>query len=262
MTVDLEALALALDEAATSAAPIAQLTATTTLSLDDAYAVQHLLVARRVARGDALSGIKLGFTSPAKAAQMGVSDVIIGELMFGMRIADGGQLDRTEHVHPRVEPEVAFRFGTDVDPDDDALDLEAAIDAVAPALEVIDSRYRDFSFTLADVVADNASAARYVLGPWRDPVSAGDLDNRGVVLEVDGRIVETGSTAAILGHPRRAVHAARRLARAHGMGIPAGTVLLAGAATAAAALTPGSFVEATITGLGRVGFHVQEAADG
>lgn len=261
MSDDRDALALALDEAACSATSIAQLSATTTLTLDDAYAVQHRLLGRRLARGDQLSGIKLGFTSPAKAAQMGVSDVIIGQLTHGTQIADGGELDLGRLIHPRVEPEVAFRFGVDFDPDDDGADPVAAIDAVAPALEIIDSRYRAFAFTLEDVVADNTSSAAYLLGPWRAADAAGDLGNRGVVLEVNGGIAETGSTAAILGHPLRALHAAKRMARRYHMRIRAGAVLLAGAATAAVALVPGATVEATVTGLGRVGFSVREAAD-
>ncbi|MFI7101804.1 2-keto-4-pentenoate hydratase [Streptomyces sp. NPDC050161] len=249
-----------LDTAALRAEPVPQLTSSGALTLDEAYRVQQLLIGRRLARGERISGVKLGFTSRTKAAQMGVFDVIFGRLTDGMRIADGDRIPLGRYVHPRVEPEVAFRLGTDIGPGDD-LDPESAVDAVAPALEVIDSRYRDFRFTLQDVVADNTSASGYVLGPWTELADAGDLANRGVRLEIDGRTAETGSTAAILGHPLRAVHAAVRMARAQGHTLRAGSILLAGAATPAVALTPGTSVEATVTGLGRAGFTVGEATD-
>ena len=249
-------LAAVLDHAQISATPVAQLTASDPLTLADAYAVQHLLVERRVQRGDGRSGVKLGFTSRAKAQQMGVSDVIIGSITQAMRTEDGGLLDHGAFIHPRVEPEVAFLLGRDVDPHDERVDVHSAVAAVAPALEVIDSRYRDFAFTLEDVVADNTSASGYVIGPWVDSARAGDLGNRGVRLEVDGRLVESGSTAAILGHPSRAIHEAARLARLHGFELRAGMVLLAGAATAAVPLSSPGVVEATVSGLGSVAVRV------
>jgi 2-oxo-3-hexenedioate decarboxylase len=255
---DLAEAAAVLDAAASGAAPVAQLTAAAPLTLDAAYEVQRLLTERRTAHGERLSGVKLGFTSRTKAAQMGVFDVIFGRLTDAMHLPDGARVALGCYVHPRAEPEVAFRLAVDVRPGDH-VDPEAAVDAVAPALEIIDSRYRDFRFTLEDVVADNTSAAGYVLGPWTPLAMAGDLANRGVRLEVDGRIAETGSTAAILGHPLRAVHAALRRARFLGHTLHAGDVLLAGAATPAVALTPGSHIEATVTGLGRAAFTVADA---
>jgi len=259
-TATLASIAETLHQAQAGATAVAQITATTPLTLADAYAVQHLLVQRRTTGGERLTGVKLGFTSRAKAQQMGVNDVIIGSLTTGMAAADGDELDHAAYIHPRIEPEVAFLLGQDIDVQDDAPDLLGAVTGVAPALEVIDSRYRDFKFTLADVVADNTSAAGYVLGPWSDPGRAGDIANRGVRLEVDGAVVSTGSTAAILGHPLRALAAARRMARLHGFELRAGTVLLAGAATEAVPLPSGSVIEATVAGLGRVAARASSRA--
>jgi len=251
---DLLALASVLDDAARSAAATPQLTAETALTLEEAYGVQRAGVALRVGRGDTVVGVKLGFTSKAKAQQMGVSDVIVGVITEQMWIDDGGQVDLGRLIHPRIEPEVAFRLGVDVDPNDPEDDPQSAAFDVAPALEIIDSRYRDFRFSLEDVVADNTSAAGFVIGPWRSLAAMHDLGNRGVVLEVDGAVVATGSTAAILGDPLRALPAVKRMARQHGLTLPAGSIILAGAATAAIPLPShsGAAVVATVTGLGRV----------
>ncbi|PRB18383.1 2-keto-4-pentenoate hydratase [Microbacterium sp. MYb62] len=265
MTAD-AVFAAALDTAQRTATAINQFSSTEEVGLDTAYATQHALIARRLARGERLTGLKLGFTSQAKAQQMGVSDVTIGTLTDAMRLDDDAVFDRRSAIHPRIEPEVAYLLasdidGTDIDGAGSGRPLAAVIAAVAPALEIIDSRYRDFRFSLADVVADNTSAAAYVVGPWTPFDRAGALDNRAVTLEVDGRISATGSTAAILGDPGRAVAAAARLAARHGFTLRAGSILLAGAATAAVPLPDDGTVEATIAGLGRVGIRTRSRAD-
>jgi 2-oxo-3-hexenedioate decarboxylase len=229
-------LAERLDTAARDALAIPQIVSAAGLDAPAAYAVQEALVARRLARGERLVGIKLGLTSRAKMAQVGVDEVIWGRLTDAMAVADGSTVDVSRLIHPRIEPEVAF-----------LLDASGDAVAVAPALEIIDSRYADFKFSLADVIADNSSAAAYALGPWHPLTS--HLDNLGVLLEVDGRVAQIGSTAAILGDPRRAVAAARRLA---GSPAEAGWVLLAGAATAAVPLAKGAHVRAVVEGLGTV----------
>lgn len=263
----LAAFAHVLDDAQRSATPIEQLSARGEIGLANAYAVQHAILARRQGRGERIAGVKLGFTSLAKARQMGVDDVIIGTITDAMRVDDGGRFDRRACIHPRIEPEVAYLLGADLDNADDNADLSddralaAVIAGVAPALEIIDSRYLDFRFSLDDVVADNTSAAGFVIGPWVNPALAADIGNRGVGLEVNGQLVETGSTAAVLGHPHRAIAAARRLASAHGFALRAGMILLAGAATAAVPLPRRGFVEASIAGLGRVAVHVDGGND-
>jgi len=118
------------------------------LSLDAAYEVQTELRDLRLARGEHLTGAKLGFTSEAKMAQMGVKEVIVGFLTSTMEVHNGDRLRLDGSVHPRVEPEVAFRFGQAVPPDASEEQIIASVDAVAPALEIIDSRYLNFSFSL------------------------------------------------------------------------------------------------------------------
>jgi 2-oxo-3-hexenedioate decarboxylase len=244
-----DALVQQLDDAVTGVRDVPNAGAT---DVDAAYAVQEAVVARRLARGATQVGWKLGFTSLAKMAQMGVSDVIVGRLTDDMQVADGGSVDLRRFIHPRAEPEIAYRLARDVDADAPVDDLAAAVDAVAPALEIIDSRYVDFRFTLADVVADNTSAAGFVIGPWTDLAAAGELGDRPVSLLVDGEVAETGSTDAILGHPMKALPALADMARRLGLPLRAGDVILAGAATAAVPLAPGSLVEGRVTGLGSV----------
>lgn len=242
--------AAVLDGAQQGVTPVRTTQAWPELSLEQAYATQAALLARRHARGERPAGLKLGFTSEAKMRQMGVDELIVGRLTDAMQVADGGTLALDALIHPRVEPEVAFLVGADVDLADPAVDLEGAISGVAAGLEVIDSRYDGFRFDLPRVVADNTSAARFVLGPWRD-VAEVDLDDRAVTMRRGEQVVASGTTAAILGHPLRTLPRLAALGRRFGLQLPAGSVVLAGAATEAVALEPGT-VSAEIDGLGRV----------
>jgi 2-oxo-3-hexenedioate decarboxylase len=217
---------------------------------EEAYAVQARLLAMAEQTGSRLAGAKLGFTSLAKMAQMGVDSVIAGFLLDQLQVPSGGRLDPTGLIHPRVEPEVAFRISRDVPATAGAEQLISAVDAVAPALEVIDSRYRDFRFRLGDVIADNTSAARYVVGPWQPVPDA--LSDLAVTMTFDGVTASTGSTAAILGDPWEALRALAALPHTAHLGIPAGGVVLAGAATEAVALPDNVRVQAHVAGLGSV----------
>jgi 2-oxo-3-hexenedioate decarboxylase len=240
MSDQIEAMADRLAAAVAAATAIGPLTTDPGLDIAAAYQVQAALVGRALARGQRLVGLKLGLTSRAKMEQMGVDEPVWGRLTDAMWLPEGGTVGAGRFIHPRVEPEVAFRLGAGGEPV-----------AVAAALELIDSRYAGFRFTLPDVVADNASAAGFVLGAWR-PIPSG-LDNLGVLLEVDGRVAETGSTAAILGDPRRALARVLDLA---GITPEPGWVVLAGAATAAVPVRPGAYARAVVEGLGGAGLGV------
>ncbi|MBL8379874.1 MAG: fumarylacetoacetate hydrolase family protein [Burkholderiales bacterium] len=247
------ALAERVDTAARNATGIAQLSAMHELSLAEAYAVQRASIARRIARGEKRIGMKMGFTSRAKMVQMGLSDLIWGRLTDAMIIEEGGSLSLKDYVHPRVEPEIAFLLKKPLAGRVTALEAQAAVEAIAVAMEVIDSRYENFKFSLADVVADNTSAAGVVIGPWHAPHV--DYSNLGLVLSFDGAARQVGSTAGILGHPLRSLVAAARMAGEAGEVIQAGEIVMAGGITAAEALTPGSWVETEMQHLGRVGLR-------
>jgi 2-oxo-3-hexenedioate decarboxylase len=157
-------------------------------------------------------------------------------------------------VHPRVEPEVAFLLKRTLVGPVTLPQAAAALEAVAPAMEIIDSRYRNFKFSLSDVVADNSSSSGYCIGPWSSPDV--DVGNLGLVLSFDGRPVQIGSSAAILGHPLRSLVAAATLASEAGEDLPAGAIILAGGATGAEPLRAGVHVRLEMQRLGSVSFKV------
>ncbi|MGD0472396.1 MAG: fumarylacetoacetate hydrolase family protein [Candidatus Velthaea sp.] len=250
---DLAQLAQRLDDAALHAQAVAQLAEP--IDLDEAYRVQALSLARRYARGERRIGVKMGFTSRAKMVQMGLDEMIWGRLTDGMLVDDGTIIDLRHYVHPRVEPEIAFLLKSPLAGRVTMPAALAAVEAVAPALEIIDSRYENFKFSLTDVVADNTSSSGFVVGPWADPHT--DVSNLGMLMEIDGQPVQIGSSAAVLDHPARALVAAARLVAAAGEQLNAGDIIMSGGATAAEALAPGQRVRLTVERLGSVSFAVR-----
>lgn len=250
----LETFAATVDEAARTGSAIPQLTETRAdLSVHEAYAIQAMSIARRLERGERRVGVKMGLTSRAKMQQVGVDEVIWGRLTDGMRLEEGGSFSRARYVHPRAEPEIAFLIKKPLSGNVTAMEAMAAVEAVAPAIEIIDSRYQDFKFTLPDVVADNSSSSGFVVGDWF-PADT-QIDNLGIILEADGRPVQIGSSAAILGHPVRSLVQAARLVARWGEQLNPGDIVLAGGATAAHPMQPGMHVRASFQDLGSVSIH-------
>lgn len=255
---ELQRLAGIVDTAAMTATEIAMLTGDgREIAIDDAYRIQSASIARRLERGERIVGMKMGLTSRAKMEQVGVHEPIYGILTSSMVVNDGGSIRLEEHCHPRVEPEVAFVLAEDLHgPVTPAQALRAVAGACA-ALEVIDSRYRDFTFTLPDVVADNTSAARFVLGSALVPVEGVNLGNLGIIFEVNGEIVETGSSAAVLDHPARSLAELANMLAHRGDHLRAGQIILSGGATAAVALKSGDRVRVIIEELGTAEMRVE-----
>ncbi|MCR8547409.1 fumarylacetoacetate hydrolase family protein [Salipiger sp. P9] len=243
------------DEAARTASEIPQFSDERPLSVEEAYAVQALSMQRRYGRGERRVGIKMGLTSRAKMLQVGVSDVTWGRLTDAMMREEGGTVSMAQFVHPRVEPEIAFLMKKPLAGEVSALQAMDAVEAVAPALEIIDSRYKAFKFDVGDVIADNSSSSAFVLGQWASRET--DISNLGMLLSIDGRAGEIGSSAAILGHPLRSLVAAARMVASAGERLNAGDIVLAGGATAAIPLAAGQAVSLEVERLGTVAFRVE-----
>ncbi|MFM0180780.1 fumarylacetoacetate hydrolase family protein [Paraburkholderia aspalathi] len=247
-----------LDDAARNAKAVEQMSTSAPFSVGDAYRIQRASIERRKQRGERTIGVKLGFTSRAKMIQMGVDSLIWGWLTDAMLEEEGAPVDLGRYIHPRVEPEVCFLTKRDIDRPLTALEAHSYLEAVAPAMEIIDSRYEAFRFSLEDVIADNCSSAGVVIGAWSRDFEG--IRNAGVQMRFDGRDVQVGSTGAILGDPLRSIVQASRVVAAASVVLPAGSLIMAGAATAAVALEPGLHVQCVISGLGQAEFTTTRQA--
>ena len=220
---------------------------------DDAYAIQDAILARHLGRGARVIGLKAGLTSHAKMKQMGVETPVFGFLVDEYSVSEGGEVKVSELIHPKVEPEIAFVLKHALrGPGCHIGAVLAATDFVMPGIEVIDSRYRDFKFDLKSVVADNTSAARFVVGGRPLRASEVDLRTVGIVLEKNGLPVALGAGAAVLGHPAAAIAMLANHLGARGQEIPAGSLILSGGITEAVAVAAGDNVCLRVQGMGSV----------
>jgi 2-oxo-3-hexenedioate decarboxylase len=208
-------------------------------SIDEAYDIQWLVVEDRLRRGETLVGVKVGLTSEAKQRQLGLHEPVYGWLTDAMVMRSPARVDLRRQIHPRVEPEIGFRLGD-----------ELQIEAVFPAFELVDSRYEGFKFGMADVIADNTSAAGVIVGEGVS--TALDLPAVRCSLRVNGAEVATATGADVLGDPKRALDWVAEQVRGAGRPLKAGMIVLSGGMTDFVPLRPGELVEAFFDELGAV----------
>ncbi|MDD2408761.1 MAG: 2-oxo-3-hexenedioate decarboxylase [Tepidiphilus sp.] len=221
---------------------------------EDAYAIQEAIKRRKLARGSRVVGFKAGLTSHAKMRQMGVSTPCFGFLVDDYAVPEGGEIDTSALIHPKVEPEIAFVTKAPLKgPGCHIGAVLAATDFVIPAIEVIDSRYRDFKFDLKSVIADNCSSSRFAVGGRIAPPQELDLRTIGVVLEKNGEPVAFGAGAAVLGHPASAIAMLANELGRRGEEIPAGSLILSGGITEAVSVQKGDAISLRVQHLGSVG---------
>lgn len=221
--------------------------------LDGAYAVQDELTMRGVAAGRRIVGRKIGLTSLAVQRQLGVNQPDFGCLFADMSVADGEPVDINRLIQPKAEAEIAFVLKKGIPQKNPTLaEVIGAIDYALPAIEIVDSRVRDWKISIYDTIADNASSGMFVLGGA--PKKIDDLDLRlcGAVMEKNGEPVSFGCGGACLGNPLNAVlWLAKKLVEIE-KPLAEGDIVLSGALGPMAPAAAGDRFHARVNGLGAV----------
>jgi 2-keto-4-pentenoate hydratase len=222
------------------------------LTVEEAYRIQRRNVSRRLEGGDRVIGYKVGLTSRAMQELLGVDDPDYAPILSSMLLRSGDQMSRGALIQPKVEAEIAFILRDRLrGPGVTREDVVRATDGVAPAIEVIDSRIRDWRITLADTIADMASSARIVIG-GAVPLGDTELRSVSVVLERNGEEVATGLGSAVLDDPVLAVAWAANTLGALGETMDPGHVVMPGAMHAAVPVDSGDTFTARFDRLGSV----------
>lgn len=218
-----------------------------------AYRVQRDVVTHLRRDGSPVVGRKIGMTSPAVQHQLGVDQPDFGVLLETMRRLEGIGISVHGLIQPKIEAEIAFTLAQDLDHEvltvDDILDATAF---VSPALEIVDSRIQNWDITIVDTIADNGSAALFVLGEAQVEPRALDLAGISMELRRQGEVVSTGTGAECLGNPVNAVLWLARKAREVGDPLRAGSVILSGALGPMVPIAAGDEFHALMGGLGAV----------
>ncbi|WP_077328506.1 2-keto-4-pentenoate hydratase [Virgibacillus siamensis] len=223
------------------------------LTIDEAYYVQLQTIQANVESGRKVTGKKIGLTSKAMQEMLGVGEPDYGHLTDDMEVNNRGEIPANRVLQPKVEGEIAFILKEDlVGPNVTSLDVLQATDAVVPALEIVDSRIKDWKITLADTVADNASSGLYLLGNNPKKITDIDLKQIGMAVYKNDTLQNTGVGAAALGDPAKCVAwLANKLAK-YDITLKAGEVILSGALSAAIEAEPGDHFYVKFAELGEV----------
>jgi 2-keto-4-pentenoate hydratase len=227
------------------------------LGVADAYRIQQRNIMRRAGLGERIVGHKIGLTSPAMQEKFGVNEPDFGHLMDTMMLAAGTPLDLGGLIDPQIEVEPAFVLGKRLmGPHVTPQEVLRATDYVSTCLEVIDSRIIGWRIRLADTVADNGSSARVVLGRDRKDPAGLALDDMVTELELDGKVVETGNTRDILGHPAKSIAWLVNTVFEFGIVFEPGHVVLPGTGTRSVRIAGHRRVVGRIMGLGEVALEL------
>ena len=230
--------------------------------IDAAYRVQQCNTDLAIAAGRRVSGHKIGLTAQVVQAQLGVDQPDFGVLFADMCIADGVDIPPGRLLQPRAEAEIAVVLEDDLDKGEHCLvDVIGATAYLLAAIEIVDSRIAGWNITIADTVADNASCGLYVLGSRPVPLSAVDVREVDMCLNVNGRQASTGRGSACLGNPLHAmVWLADTMCR-RGTPLRAGECIMTGALGPMVPITPGNEIHAELNPIGSVSARLQPARD-
>ncbi|HEX5595214.1 MAG TPA: fumarylacetoacetate hydrolase family protein [Micromonosporaceae bacterium] len=237
-------------------APVRDLLGSTDVALG--YAVQQANISAAYAAGRARVGRKIGLTSTAVQRQLGVDQPDFGSLLDDMRVPLGGTVAPGRLLQPKVEAEVAFVLGADLDGSLVSVDdVRPAVVGVAAAIEIVDSRIDNWDISIVDTVADNASSALFVMADTMLPLSEVDPAAVRMMLRRNGDIVSTGDGRACLGDPLNALLWLARTAQDLKDPLRAGEIVLSGALGPMVPVAVGDTIDAEITGLGSVAVSFQ-----
>lgn len=219
------------------------------VSLAGAYELQDAVVALHEAAGARVAGWKLGITSEVKQTTMGIDHPLYGRIFADGQLESGSSVRCDDLISPRVEPEIAFALRGTIEPNMREPQLIDAVDWLAPAIEITDSRYAAGRRTAVELVADNTSAAKYVLGERYSAGSIRTLDETAVTLWRNGTLLASGKTADVLGNPLRALTFLASHLRERGFSAGAGLIVMSGAITDAFPVAAGDVIKTTFAGL-------------
>ena len=223
------------------------------ISIEDAYNVQLQTIKRRIDDGERIVGKKIGITAKAVMQMLKVDQPDFGHLLSGMTHGESETLDSTRFCQPRGEGEIAFILNKDLaGPGITGPQVLAATECVMPAFEIVDSRVTDWKIRIQDTVADNASAAAFVLGDNAVSPRRIDLATCGMVLEKNGEIIGTGAGAATLGNPVNAVVWLANKLGELGIALKAGEVILSGSLSIMFPISAGDVLRMSLNGVGSV----------
>lgn len=226
------------------------------MTVADAYVIQDTQLRHHLAAGRVLAGRKVGLTSPAMQKQLGVDSPDFGYFFEDMVHHDGSRLGAGAFISPKVEPEFGFVLKESLQGPGVSLEqAAAAIGAIYPAIEIIDSRISDWDIKLVDTIADNASCGAIAVGTTPLDISVADLASVTCSLRINGEVRESGIGTDVMGDPVAPLAWLANVLGEQGVALEAGQLILPGSFTKALPVVAGESATADFGGLGSLTIH-------
>jgi len=239
-------------EAERTKTTIAPFTSTTNISVDDAYKIQLIQIEEKL-KNSPLVGMKIGLTSEVMQKMFNVDTPDFGHILQSMVYDNNSLVSKSNFIQPKVEFELAFILKDDLKgPNVTEEQVLAATKAIAPAIEIIDSRITDWKFKFEDTVADNGSSAGAIVGELADVPSYEELGQIEVIASKNGQQFDQGMSSAVMGNPAKAVAWLANMLSEYDITLKAGQFILAGAITAAVTFNAGDVFEVDYGKYGKV----------
>ncbi len=227
------------------------------MTMDDAYAVQDALIARKLASGRRKIGWKIGLTSRAMQDALKIDTPDSGVLLDDMAFDTGATVPQGRFIQPRIEAEIAFVMKAPLSGAASREDIISATDYVCPSLEILDTRIlradpeTGQTRIIVDTISDNAANAGVVLGDKRH---APDTDLRwvGAIVTRNGTVEETGLGAGVLNDPVTSVLWLAQRMEQYGQEISAGDIVLSGSFIRPVECPPSTDIQADFGPFGHV----------
>lgn len=223
------------------------------MTVEDAYSIQLENISKKVAAGEKVIGLKVGLTSKAMQNLLGVNEPDYGHLTDKMLVSEGDYCSMEELIQPKIEGELAFCLNKTLrGPGVTIADVYNATGWVVPAIEIVDSRIKDWKINLNDTIADNGSSAKFVLGGRMTKIEDIDMRLVGMMLEKNGELISTGTGAEVWGNPAAAVAWLANKLSEFDIELKEGNIILSGAVTAAVSAKAEDVFTVSFTGMGSV----------
>lgn len=222
------------------------------ITIEDAYKVQMSIIEKKVQQGDIIIGKKIGLSSRTTQAIFGIYEPIYGYLTKSMILLEGEVVKMNELIKPMIEAELAFIFGKELKGPVTVANILASTIGIVPAIEVVDSRIKDWKVKIQDIVADNVASARVIFGGRIMNVNEVDLRHIGLVFEKNNEVIATAAGATVFGNPAYAVTWLVNKLSEYGVAIKAGEVVISGSLIGALPVKSGDSFRATFDRLGSV----------
>ena len=227
----------------------------------EAYTIQNALVDKYLLanKKNIVIGMKIGCTNKEAQEQLNINEPFYGNIFSFYSSKSNCSLNITEFFKPFIEPEFSFKINKKLDISKAPHTYEAVykcIDLVLPSIEIVDSRFEDWTIAGIDnIIADNAANAYWIHGDEVYNLDLFNFNDHPVLLYINNKIVHRGNSNKVLNNPIHSLTWLINTLAQQGKNLDKNTYISTGTCTPATPVNKGDKICADFGKLGKVKFN-------